>query len=158
MIDVRFPRIPAKELTYVADSGLEVFGVTFSGVRMTTLIRDLTLTGKNGQRLYLMVNRQGVCYVNIESASDTITWLRIDGHFCWSKYGVVKPIEVRDITSNETGLVDRPAESSDDHHEEDVDKKEMEKSEVFVSLRNLLEEKNKEVASIKAVFLVKIRG
>ncbi|CAN1235481.1 hypothetical protein LINPERPRIM_LOCUS4522 [Linum perenne] len=125
---------------------LEVFGVTFSGASLDTLMRDLTVTGKNGQRLYLMVNRQGVCYVNIECASDTITWLRIDGHFCWSKYGVVKPIEVRDITSNETGFVDRPlaitAAESDDHNLE-------EESEV-VLLRKLVEEKNKEVASLKA--------
>ncbi|CAN0928194.1 hypothetical protein LINGRAHAP2_LOCUS36328, partial [Linum grandiflorum] len=47
----------------ISYSALEVFGVTIRGASLTTLARDLIIN--NGRKMYLAVNRRGVCFVDI---------------------------------------------------------------------------------------------
>ncbi|CAN1176923.1 hypothetical protein LINPERPRIM_LOCUS3792 [Linum perenne] len=66
-------------------SGVEVQGVTISGGSLMTLVSDLCIRRKDGRILQPMVNRQGVCLIDM-GEGDPICWLRINGYFCWSKY------------------------------------------------------------------------
>ncbi|CAN1136029.1 hypothetical protein LINPERPRIM_LOCUS20847 [Linum perenne] len=45
------------------------------------LTHDLTISGKEGQRLCLLVNRRGICYV-LQQQKDPVKWIKINGHFC----------------------------------------------------------------------------
>ncbi|CAN1142338.1 hypothetical protein LINPERPRIM_LOCUS25973 [Linum perenne] len=74
---------------------LEVHGVKIHGHLLTQLVNDLTLTAPDGQTFHLAVNRQGFCYLFVNSAS--IKRLRINDYFDWSKYGV-KPQMVANAT------------------------------------------------------------
>ncbi|CAN1853613.1 hypothetical protein LINPERHAP1_LOCUS41095 [Linum perenne] len=65
---------------------LEVHGVKIHGHLLTQLVNDLTLTAPDGQTFHLAVNRQGFCYLFVNSAS--MKRLRINDYFDWSKYGV----------------------------------------------------------------------
>ncbi|CAN1175602.1 hypothetical protein LINPERHAP2_LOCUS32037 [Linum perenne] len=76
-------------------SALEILGVTISEEGLATLARDLTINAKDGKMLYFMANRQGVCFVNV-GQYEPIQWMRINGVFCWSKYGVVVKPEATD--------------------------------------------------------------
>ncbi|CAN1235613.1 hypothetical protein LINPERPRIM_LOCUS4558 [Linum perenne] len=67
---------------------LEVNGVTFSREWVSTLANDLIITGKDGQKFHLMVNRQGLCLLDVSGDSGPVKWLRINDRFGWSKYGV----------------------------------------------------------------------
>ncbi|CAN1175600.1 hypothetical protein LINPERHAP2_LOCUS32035 [Linum perenne] len=106
---------------------------------MKNLTHDLTISGKEeGQRMYLLVNRRGICYVLQSGKEDPVKWLKIDGHFCWSKYGVEVKLPARVFDEGYDTVL---GSSSGVKIEED--------SEVLM-VRKLVEEKNKEIASLKA--------
>ncbi|CAN1175590.1 hypothetical protein LINPERHAP2_LOCUS32028 [Linum perenne] len=67
---------------------LKVHGVTFSKEWVSSLANDLIVTGKDGQKFHLMVNRQGLCLLDVSGDSGPVKWLRINDRFGWSKYGV----------------------------------------------------------------------
>ncbi|CAN1175548.1 hypothetical protein LINPERHAP2_LOCUS32000 [Linum perenne] len=67
---------------------LEVNGVTFLRGWVSTLANDLIITGKDGQKFHLMVNRQGLCFLDVSGDLGPVKWLRINDRFGWSKYGV----------------------------------------------------------------------
>ncbi|CAN0879770.1 hypothetical protein LINGRAHAP2_LOCUS13274 [Linum grandiflorum] len=66
---------------------LEVLGVTIRSNQLTQLANDLTLTDVGGQTFHLIVNRQGLCFVYVNSPY-SIMRLRVNDYFGWSKYGV----------------------------------------------------------------------
>ncbi|CAN0879781.1 hypothetical protein LINGRAHAP2_LOCUS13285 [Linum grandiflorum] len=75
----------------VSFNELEVQGVTIRSDQLTQLANDLTLTAEDGgQTFHLIVNRQGLCflYVDSPSSSSSIMRLRVNDYFGWSKYGV----------------------------------------------------------------------
>ncbi|CAN1731377.1 hypothetical protein LINPERHAP1_LOCUS1216 [Linum perenne] len=76
-------------------TALEIFGVTISKEGLATLARDLTINAKDGKKLHFVANRQGVCFVDV-GQYEPIQWMRINGVFCWSKYGVVVKPEATD--------------------------------------------------------------
>ncbi|CAN1176635.1 hypothetical protein LINPERHAP2_LOCUS32643, partial [Linum perenne] len=67
---------------------LEVNDVTFSREWVSSLANNLFITGKDGQKFHLMVNRQGLCLLDVSGDSGPVKWLRINDRFGWSKYGV----------------------------------------------------------------------
>ncbi|CAN1134418.1 hypothetical protein LINPERPRIM_LOCUS16106 [Linum perenne] len=68
---------------------LEVHGVTIQGPKLTQLAKELTLTSPDGQLFHLAVNRQGYCFLYVNSTTpNNIMRLRINDYFGWSKYGV----------------------------------------------------------------------
>ncbi|CAN0892523.1 hypothetical protein LINGRAHAP2_LOCUS17586 [Linum grandiflorum] len=108
MIRASFPRWGyvgrVSEATNGADwSALKVFGVKFSGAGFNTLTRDLTYPGVDYRKMSMKVNRQGVCYVNYEGVSEPFSWMKVNGSFCWSKYGVVNTGQASD-TRNDGGV------------------------------------------------------
>ncbi|CAL1385629.1 unnamed protein product [Linum trigynum] len=113
---------------------LEVFGVTIRGNQLVQLFNDLTLTHANGKTFPLLVNRQGLCF--LEVGGQPVRRLRINDHFGWSKYGVAPRIctiwSIWDM-NNGAVLVAPPVE--EDGCES--------------MLRKMLEERDKEVAALK---------
>ncbi|CAI0396531.1 unnamed protein product [Linum tenue] len=67
---------------------LKVLGVRIHGEQLGELADDLTITGSNGQTFHLMVNRRGLCFLEIDNEMGRVKRLRINDHFGWSKYGV----------------------------------------------------------------------
>ncbi|CAN0879782.1 hypothetical protein LINGRAHAP2_LOCUS13286 [Linum grandiflorum] len=67
---------------------LEVLGVTIRSNQLTQLAHDLTLTDGGGQTFHLIVNRQGLCFLYVDSPSSSVMRLRVNDYFGWSKYGV----------------------------------------------------------------------
>ncbi|CAN0928183.1 hypothetical protein LINGRAHAP2_LOCUS36319 [Linum grandiflorum] len=63
---------------------LEVNGVTFPNQWLSYLAGDLTPVGKDGQKFTLMVNRQGLCIIDISGDTGPMKWLRINDRFGWS--------------------------------------------------------------------------
>ncbi|CAN1142329.1 hypothetical protein LINPERPRIM_LOCUS25970 [Linum perenne] len=66
---------------------LEVLGVRIRSNQLAQLANDLTLTDHAGQTFHLIVNRQGLCFLYVNSPS-SIMRLRINDYFGWSRYGV----------------------------------------------------------------------
>ncbi|CAN1729067.1 hypothetical protein LINPERHAP1_LOCUS479 [Linum perenne] len=100
-------------------SGLEVFGFTFSRQSLSNLVRDLTITDRNGKKSYILVNRQDLCFVEVDK-NGWKTYTRAYGHFSWAKYGVVNPYDqhrVRDMSNGNVlvrPLAIMPADNEDD--------------------------------------------
>ncbi|CAN0879784.1 hypothetical protein LINGRAHAP2_LOCUS13288 [Linum grandiflorum] len=67
---------------------LENLGVRIRSNQLTQLVNDLTLTDVGGQTFHLIVNRQGLCFLYVNSPPSSIMRLRISDYFGWSKYGV----------------------------------------------------------------------
>ncbi|CAI0396487.1 unnamed protein product [Linum tenue] len=135
---------------------LEVFGVTIGGNKLKQLAKDLTLVDENGQPFHLLVNRQGLCFLRVRSQS--IVRLRINDHFGWSKYGVNPQIStiwsIWDM-NNGAVLVAPPANLGEEGIDVDEKKKLLEEKEKLLEEKNklmekMLEEKEKEVVSLKA--------
>ncbi|CAN1142344.1 hypothetical protein LINPERPRIM_LOCUS25973 [Linum perenne] len=128
---------PSSDSKYKA---LEIFRVIIRGNQLTQLVQDLTLTSTDGQSFVLAVNRQGFCYIYINNPS--VTRLRINDYFGWSKYGVnlnVKMWNRCDMYNGET-LVD-VAELKEKSRELAEKDKEL-------SLKTQLLERSKEVESM----------
>ncbi|CAN1142327.1 hypothetical protein LINPERPRIM_LOCUS25970 [Linum perenne] len=63
---------------------LEVLGVRIRSNQLAQLANDLTLTDHAGQTFHLIVNRQGLCFLYVNSPS-SIMRLRINDYFGWSR-------------------------------------------------------------------------
>ncbi|CAN0879783.1 hypothetical protein LINGRAHAP2_LOCUS13287 [Linum grandiflorum] len=90
---IRASNAPWKQLALVSPTSttfnaLEVQDVTIRSDQLTQLANDLTLTDAGGQTFQLIVNRQGLCFVYVNSPSSSIMRLRVSDYFGWSKYGV----------------------------------------------------------------------
>ncbi|CAL1362839.1 unnamed protein product [Linum trigynum] len=149
---------------------LEVFGVTIGGDQLKELVKDLSFSNSAGQTFHFSVNRQGLCFLIVYS--QPIVRLRINDRFGWSRYGVKPQLSSRamlwSICDMSNGAVLVPVDQLQDgtaggksvmhscwnklveEKNKVIEEKEklMEKTESL--LTKSLEEKEKEVVSLKA--------
>ncbi|CAI0424277.1 unnamed protein product [Linum tenue] len=149
-----------RQLTRVGPTGsapfkvLEVLGVRIGGNQLKNLATDLTLTARDGQTFHLIVNRQGLCFLYVDSSP--VMRLRVNDYFGWSKYGVspgVGPIWNRWDMSNGAVLVPAAAAPSSDCWKKLAEEKDklLEKSKETESLlRQSIADKDKQLAALKA--------
>ncbi|CAI0469202.1 unnamed protein product [Linum tenue] len=71
---------------------LQVFGVTIEGGRLGELARELRAI-EEGNNVYVYVNRLGLC-IMLGIKHPSVTAVRINDCFGWSKYGVRVPQEL----------------------------------------------------------------
>ncbi|CAN0879771.1 hypothetical protein LINGRAHAP2_LOCUS13281 [Linum grandiflorum] len=127
---------------------LEVHGVKIQGQMLTQLVNDLTLTAPDGQTFHMAVNRQGFCYLFVNSAY--VKRLRINDYFNWSKYGVKRSPIISTMIWNrsEMGSGITMVDVAELKRVEEEMRKELEEKEKEVDVLKQLVERNKEVESM----------
>ncbi|CAN0879780.1 hypothetical protein LINGRAHAP2_LOCUS13284 [Linum grandiflorum] len=132
---------PSNDSRYKA---LEVHGVKIQGHMLTQLVNDLTLTAPDGQTFHLAVNRQGLCYLFVNSAY--VKRLRINDYFNWSKYGVKRSTTIWNRCEMGSGVT--MVDVAELKRAEEEMRKELEEKEKEVDVLKQLVERNKEVESM----------